>query len=66
MNVHENIGDFFNRPRHQIVVDLLEYFLHTEQRFTFENECQALTAVQVDDTEISSHDEQYVHLANYR
>lgn len=52
MNVHENIGDFFNRPRHQIVVDLLEYFLHTEQRFTFENECQALTAVQVDDTEI--------------
>ncbi|KOC68790.1 hypothetical protein WH47_10778 [Habropoda laboriosa] len=33
----ETIGEFFDRPRREIVVDLLEYFLHGEEAFESEN-----------------------------
>ena len=39
MNIHETMGEFFNRPRYRVVADLLQYFLRTEQEF---DECQAL------------------------
>ncbi|XP_043519313.1 uncharacterized protein LOC122533551 [Frieseomelitta varia] len=41
MNIHESIGEFFNRPRYQVVADLLQYFLRTELE-EFGDECQAL------------------------
>lgn len=52
-NVHEIIGEFFNRPRHQIVLDLLRYFLSTEQESIDKNVFQGLTNVQVDEKKIS-------------
>ncbi|CAK9815115.1 hypothetical protein ANTQUA_LOCUS8297 [Anthophora quadrimaculata] len=44
---YETIGEFFNRPRKQILVDLLEYFLHDEQAFEYENGFQAVTNIQI-------------------
>lgn len=47
MNVHETIGEFFNRPREEILIELVEYFLHTKQDISFENHCQLLRNVQL-------------------
>ncbi|XP_017883653.1 uncharacterized protein LOC108627110 [Ceratina calcarata] len=43
MDLHETIGDFFNRPRHQILVDLLQYLLQTEEPFSLGDGFQMLT-----------------------
>ncbi|XP_076245019.1 uncharacterized protein LOC143185677 [Calliopsis andreniformis] len=32
LHVHETIGEFFNRPRRQILADLLDYFLQVERK----------------------------------
>ncbi|XP_078050751.1 uncharacterized protein LOC144477136 [Augochlora pura] len=31
VDVHETMGEFFNRPRRQVLADLLDYMLHIDQ-----------------------------------
>ncbi|XP_034187047.1 uncharacterized protein LOC117607450 [Osmia lignaria lignaria] len=41
MDVHETIGEFFNRPRDQILMDLLEYGFRTGQTFNIKTRLPA-------------------------
>lgn len=54
INVHETIGEFFNRPRDQILTDLLEYGFRTGQTFDIKIGLPASSDIdQIDNIEIS-------------
>ncbi|XP_076278305.1 uncharacterized protein LOC143208106 [Lasioglossum baleicum] len=45
INIHETVGEFFNRPRRQILLELLDYFLHTNRSDHIEFQFQRSTNV---------------------